>query len=84
MTLPKNASVKQTLVPESARMNASSFGAQPQVERVDHAGPEERGVVQLEELVAVQRHDREAVGTADTQTSGSAPATRATRSRCCA
>ena len=37
------------------------LGREPQVQRVDDPGPEERGVVALEELVAVERHHREAV-----------------------
>ena len=57
-------------------MNASSFGRQPQVERVHDAGAEERGVVQLEELVAVQRHHREPVAAARRRAPRSAPTAR--------
>ena len=42
-------------------MNSSSLGGKPQVERVDDARTEEPGVPQLEEVVVVQGHHREAV-----------------------
>ncbi len=38
------------------------LGCEPQVQRVDDARAQERGVVQLEVLVTVERHHREAVG----------------------
>ena len=34
---------------------------EPQIQRIDHTGTEERPVVALEELMAVQRQDREPV-----------------------
>ncbi len=37
------------------------------VERVDHAGSQEPGVIQLEVLVAVRRHDGEAIARAEAQ-----------------
>ena len=43
------------------------LGCEPKVERVDHPGAEERGVVQLQELVAVEGHHREAIVTADAE-----------------
>ena len=46
------------------------LAGQAQVERVDHARSQEGGVVQLDVLVAVQRHDREAVGAPDAQFAG--------------
>ena len=42
-------------------MYCSSCAGEAQVERVDHAGAEEPGVVQLEVLVAVAGHHREPV-----------------------
>ncbi len=48
-------------------MNCSSVPGQPQVQRVDDAAAEEAGVVELEELVTVARHDAEAVVTAEAQ-----------------
>src|SRR5581483_11312036 len=43
------------------------LGRQPEVEWVDHTRPQEGGVVQLEELVPVEGHDREPVGSTDPQ-----------------
>ena len=45
---------------------------QAQVERVDHAAAEEAGVVELEELVSVEGHDREAVAPAHAELAGHA------------
>ena len=77
----KNASVKHTCVPESARMYSSSFGASRRFNGLMTPAPRNDGVVALEELMAVQRHDREPVAGA-TPSPRSAPDSRATRSRC--
>ena len=53
--------------PRVAEDELELLGREPKVERVDHPGAEERGVVQLEELVAVERHHREALVAADAE-----------------
>ena len=57
----KTASTKTTLVPESGQDELQLLAGEAQIERVDDAGPEESGVVQLEVLVAVARHHRETI-----------------------
>ena len=58
------------------------LGREPQVQRVDHARAEERGVVALEELVTVERHDREPVAGGRHRGRGDPPTGAPTRSRC--
>ena len=53
------------LAPGVGQDELQLLASQAQVERVDDAGAEETGVVQLEVLVAVGRHHREAVASAD-------------------
>ena len=53
-------------------MYSSSFGASRRFKRVDDARAEERGVVALEELVAVERHHGEAVAPTDAETAQAA------------
>ena len=67
MSGANGASVKHDLGVRVAEDEGELLGGEPKVERVDHPGAEERGVVQLQELVAVEGHDREAVVAADAE-----------------
>ena len=55
----KSESTNTTSAPQSASTSLQLLAREAQVERGDDAGAEEGGVVQLEVLVAVARHDRE-------------------------
>ncbi len=68
----KKASVKQTRLTGVLDDERQLRRGQAQVERVDDAAAKEAGVVELQELVPVERHDREAVAPAHTELAGHA------------
>ena len=79
----KAASTKQTSVPESRRMYSSSAGASRRLSGLHDARAQEGRVVELEVVVAVERHDGEAV-VRPTPSSFAAPSRGAPPGRCAA